>query len=83
MVALAQSSKRHSFKSDPKYWLKNGNETWREVSQERFIQAEREAGFHPKVGCCPVATNGFFKGAAKGAVTYGDNHPDTPPSQIK
>lgn len=40
-------------------------EDWQEVTQERFVAAERAAGFIPKPGLGPVATGGFSSTAAK------------------
>jgi len=51
-----------------KYYLKAFyEETWKEVSQEEFVRAERHAGFRPK-GKSPVATGGFFGGGLQGRV---------------
>jgi hypothetical protein len=36
----------------------------KEVTEEDFIRAEREAGFYPKHGCGPVATGGFGTGVS-------------------
>jgi hypothetical protein len=47
-----------------------------EVTQEQFILAERNAGFHPKRGCGPVATGGFSNGTIRGIVRY---EPDSEP----
>lgn len=47
------------------YWLDRG-EGYQQVSQKAFIQAERNAGFHPKPGCGPVATGGFGAGGYNG-----------------
>jgi hypothetical protein len=57
-----------------RYWLKYPGLSWKEVTQDQFIQAERLAGFHPKVGK-GLATAGFsqeIRGRKKqGRITYG------------
>ena len=51
-----------------KYYLKAFyEETWKEVSQEAFCQAERHAGFRPK-GEGPAATGGFSAGGLRGRI---------------
>jgi hypothetical protein len=30
------------------FWLSRGGEPWREVTKTEYMQAEAEAGFHPK-----------------------------------
>ena len=58
-----------------RYWLREDTSSWREVTQEEFIQAESDAGFQPKSGCGPVATAGFSSedkdGCVEGRITYG------------
>lgn len=39
---------------------------WVEVSAMAFINAEHEAGFHPKPGCGPFATAGFSASIHRG-----------------
>jgi len=54
-----------------RYYLQlAGVSDWIEVSQEKFVQAERAAGFRPKPGCGPVATGGFSNGSVCGRVAY-------------
>jgi hypothetical protein len=57
------------------YWLRGMGRKWREVTQEQFIKAEQNAGFHPKRGCGPVATGGFSAGSMEGAITYDGKPP--------
>ena len=56
-----------------RYWLRVrvSGLPWQEATREQFVQAEREAGFHPKPGCGDVATAGFGNGITEGRVTYG------------
>lgn len=58
-----------------RYWLRAKGTKWQEVSQDKYIDAERSAGFHPKEGCGPVATAGFSNGSAEGKVTYDGKQP--------
>lgn len=57
---------------EKRYWLRTETSPWEEATEEQFVQAERSAGFYPKLGCGPVATGGFSKGDSEGKVTYGD-----------
>jgi hypothetical protein len=54
------------------YWLDLG-QGWRLVSRQKFIAAEREAGYEAKEG--ELATHGFMKGKGglvlKGRITGG------------
>ena len=51
------------------YWLRISGLPWTEVSEVKFVEAERAAGFYPKPGCGPVATAGFSSGVVEGKVT--------------
>lgn len=54
-----------------RYYLKADWQTeWQEVTQDQFVDAERNAGFHPKSGCGPVATGGFSARGICGRVDY-------------
>lgn len=55
-----------------RYWLKEREAPWREVTRAQFISAEGNACFHPKPGCGPVATGGFCAAFVQGRVTYGE-----------
>lgn len=55
----------------PTYFLKADWETdYREVTEDQFVTAERQAGFYPKPGCGPVATSGFSGHGVSGQVRY-------------
>ena len=55
----------------PRYFVKYDEEDdWVEVSKERFIRAERQAGFHSKFGPDNVATGGFSGNGIRGKVNY-------------
>lgn len=41
-----------------RYWIRENELPWQEVTREQFIRAERKAGFHPKDGS-GVATASF------------------------
>ena len=58
---------------ETRYWLREGNDPWKEVFEEEFIKAERSAGFYPKSGN-GVATGGFSSSRSRfeGRVTYGE-----------
>jgi len=61
-----------------RYYLQlAGVSDWIEVSQEKFVQAERAAGFRPKPGCGPVATGGFSNGSVCG------REPTKPPPRAR
>lgn len=53
-----------------RYWLRVPGLKWQEVSQVKYIEMERNAGFHPKLGCGPVATASFSTGCIEGRITY-------------
>ena len=54
-----------------KYFLKASfSDNEKEVTQDEFVRAEQNAGFHPKYGCGPVATGGFSNGTISGRVEY-------------
>ncbi|MEK7600581.1 MAG: hypothetical protein AAB463_01300 [Patescibacteria group bacterium] len=54
-----------------RYWLQVQGCPKHEVTRERFIQAERNAGFYPKSGSGDVlATGGFSSGDILGSITY-------------
>jgi hypothetical protein len=55
-----------------RYWLQTGTLAWQEATREQFIQAERNAGFHPKPGCGDIATAGFSGRSTKGRITHGE-----------
>jgi len=57
-----------------RYWLKVGSADWREVNEEQFIKAERDAGFCPRDGD-GLATGGFsttIGGGICGRITRGE-----------
>ena len=54
-----------------RYYVKYDEEDdWTEVSIERFIRAEKQAGFHSKYGPDMVATGGFHGNGIRGKVSY-------------
>ena len=54
-----------------RYYIKYDEEDdWREVSRERFIRAEKQAGFRSKFGTDQVATGGFSGNGIQGKVSY-------------
>ena len=55
-----------------RYWLSVSALPWQEATQEQFIAAEQAAGFYPKLGGGPLATNGFGAGSVNGRVTRGE-----------
>jgi hypothetical protein len=64
----------------PKYFLKAAwEEDFRKVTEEQFIAAEREAGFHSKFGENTVATAGFNSNGVCGKVEY-DTQTDAKPA---
>jgi hypothetical protein len=48
---------------EERYFLTRPGGVEHEVTQEEFVAAELEAGFHPKAGLGPVATAGFESSA--------------------
>lgn len=56
-----------------KYYLSIANGPEQEVTQEQFIEAERDAGFYPKPGCGPIAIDEFESGIITGRVEYRDS----------
>ena len=60
-----------------KYFLKaDHQEEEEEVTEEDFITAERNAGFHSKFGRNSVATGGFSAHGISGRVEYDDEAED-------
>lgn len=61
-----------------RYFLSINGSPEEEVTKEQFIKAEREAGFHPKKGLEPPATDGFSyhdsgnRRSIVGSITYED-----------
>jgi len=53
-----------------RYWLRIPDCAWQEVSQVKYIEIERNAGFHPKLNCGPTATGSFSTGCVEGRITY-------------
>ena len=68
-----ENQRKHYIKERPvkeKYFLRvSGTEVWNEVSKERFIEVERNAGFHSKVAG-EAATAYFSDGSVEGKVEY-------------
>ncbi|MCC6405066.1 MAG: hypothetical protein IT405_01625 [Candidatus Yanofskybacteria bacterium] len=60
-----------------RYWLRRPGLPWREVSRERYIRAERTAGFRSKSEFGP-ATAAFSNGIIAGTTTTGR----TPPPMV-
>ncbi|MCC6934222.1 MAG: hypothetical protein IT406_00800 [Candidatus Yanofskybacteria bacterium] len=58
-----------------RYWLRLPGLPWREVSRERYIEVERNAGFRPKPGLEPPATAAFSNGIVAGTTTLGRKIP--------
>ena len=61
----------------PRYFLALdiGDPKWEEVTEDAFVEAERNAGFFPKGGQ-GVATGGFGGHGVRGKVVYGDEDPN-------
>jgi hypothetical protein len=57
----------------PRYWLKTGNEPWREATEGQYITEEASAGFNSKDG--GIATAGFSSTSSntQGRITYKAN----------
>ena len=59
-----------------KFYLKGewqGDDEWTEVSKEKFVRAERAAGFRNTMGRPDEpATGGFSGGGVEGRVRYGE-----------
>jgi len=67
-----------------RYYLKADHQTeWREVTQDKFIDAEQAEGFRPKPGCGPVATSGFTGDVISGRVDYCESQSITGNNQVK
>lgn len=58
-----------------KYWIKTGNNPWREISQEEFIEVEKDAGFCSEDGCGLEVTAGFRIKDTQTRVTANDTEP--------
>ncbi len=60
-----------------KYFLRLVDEKWQEISREKYIKAERGAGFQPKDDDKnKITTASFGNGFIQGYVSYNDKHPD-------
>lgn len=59
-------------KMEARYWLRLSGLPWQKATRKQYVQAERTAGFRPKLGCGDVATASFQSGAVEGRTTYGE-----------
>ncbi len=55
-----------------RYWLSVSGLPWQEATRQQYILAEQSAGFHPKQGRGPVATEAFGAKGIAGRVTRGE-----------
>ena len=59
-----------------RYFVRVSGLSWQECTKEKWISAERSAGFRSKFGDDTCATGGFSAHGIEGARTYDGKDPD-------